>query len=99
MCMDQDENVIFAELDREKFEDICDRLAQHFQNIQSGREGDDWIWLHVGDEKIEIDSFYSERLEVKGRRKDYNTVQNLLGLIEKEWILRRFNPPKIDLTR
>lgn len=97
--MTQDEFVIFAELNREKFEDILDRLMKYFQGIQFGRQGDDWIWVHVEDERIEIDSFTSEQLEVKGRRKHSKTVQDILRFIEKEWILNRFNPPKKDLTR
>ncbi|GAB4399720.1 MAG: hypothetical protein OHK003_24430 [Anaerolineales bacterium] len=97
--MTEDEFVIFAELNREKFEDILDRLMKYFQGIQFGRQGDDWIWVHVEDERIEIDSFTSEQLEVKGRRKHSKTVQDILRFIEKEWILNRFNPPKKDLTR
>jgi len=97
--MTQDEFVIFAELNREKFEDILDRLMKYFQDIQFGRQGDDWIWVHVEDDRIEIDSFTSEQLEVKGRRKHSKTVQDILRFIEKDWILNRFNPPKKDLTR
>ncbi|MBI3152735.1 MAG: hypothetical protein HYZ21_11420 [Chloroflexi bacterium] len=67
--MDQDEFVIFAELDREKFEDILEKLMQHFQNVRFGRQGDDWIWVNFAEGKIEIDTFHSTNLEVKGRRR------------------------------
>lgn len=97
--MTQDEFVIFAELNREKFEDILDRLMKYFQGIQFGRQGDDWIWVHVEDDRIEIDSFTSKQLEVKGRRKHSKTVKYILQVIEKEWILKRFDPPKKDSTR
>ena len=97
--MDQNEFVIFAELKREKFEEILDRLMQSFQGVQFGRQGDDWIWVHVKDDRIEIDTFHSEQLEVKGRRKHFSTVRQILNLIEKDWIVKRFDPPKIDLTR
>lgn len=97
--MAQDDFVIFAELDREKFEDILDRLMKYFQNIQFGRQGDDWIWIHVEDDRVEIDSFTSMQLEVKGRQKHSKTVKTILQLLEKDWILNRFDPPKEDLTR
>lgn len=97
--MAQDDFVIFAELKREKFEDILDRLAKYFQNIQFGRQGDDWIWIHVEDDRIEIDSFFSEQLEVKGRLKHSKAVRETLKFMEKGWILKRFDPPKEDLTR
>jgi len=97
--MKQDEFVIFAELNREKFEDILDRLMKYYPSIQFGRQGDDWIWVHVEDDKIEIDSFHSKQLEVKGRQKHSKTVKHILQVIEKEWILKRFDPPKADSTR
>jgi len=53
----------------------------------------------VEDDKIEIDSFFSEQLEVKGRQRHSQTVNHILQVIEKEWILKRFDPPKADLTR
>jgi hypothetical protein len=97
--MDENEHVIFAELNRDKFEDILDRLMKFYPSIQFGRQGDDWIWVHVEDDKIEIDSFFSEQLEVKGRQRHLKTVRHILQVIEKEWILKRFDPPKTDLTR
>jgi hypothetical protein len=97
--MEQDEFFIFAELKRDRFDDILDRLLAHYADVRFGRQGDDWIWVHVEDDRIEIDSFTSEQLEVKGKRKHSKTVQDILRFIEKEWILNRFNPPKKDLTR
>lgn len=97
--MDENTFVIFAELDRDKFEDILDRLMKFYPSIQFGRQGDDWIWVHVKEDKIEIDSFFSNHLEVKGMQKHTETVQHILKVIEKEWILKRFDPPKEDLTR
>ena len=97
--MDKDTFVIFAELNRDKFEDILDRLMKYYPSIQFGRQGDDWIWIHLEDDKIEIDSFFSDQLEVKGRQKHSKTIREILQALEKEWILKRFDPPKQDLTR
>jgi hypothetical protein len=97
--MDQDEFVIFAELDREMFDPILERLMQYFQSIRFGRQGDDWIWINFSSGKIEIDTFYSVNLEVKGMRSQYADYKEILGVLEKEWIIQKFNPPKIDKTR
>lgn len=97
--MDENGHVIFAELNRDKFEDILDRLMKFYPSVQFGRQGDDWIWIHVEDDKIEIDTFFSEQLEVKGRQRHSKTIKHILQVIEKEWILKRFDPPKADLTR
>lgn len=97
--MDQNEFVVFAELNRDHFDEILQSLTSHFKNIQSGRQGDDWIWIHMGDDKIEIDSFYSMELEVKGKRKHYTVAMQIIQKMDDSWIIQVFEPPKIDTTR
>jgi len=96
----QNDFVIFAELNRDKFEEILQTLMQHFENIEYGRQGDDWIWIHLtDDDKIEIDSFFSMQLEVKGKHEHLILATQILQDIDKLYILQVFDPPKIDLTR
>jgi len=97
--MNQDDFVIFAELNRDKFESILQSLQKHFHNIQFCRQGDDYIWVDFSNERIEIDSFYSMNLEVKGKRKHYAFVRNILSKIEENYVIQIFDPPKVDLTR
>lgn len=98
--MDPNDFVIFAELNRDNFDEILQSLTEQFKNIQSGRQGDDWIWIHLTDEdKIEIDSFFSMQLEVKGKYKHIPIVRQILHEIKDDWILNVFDPPKIDMTR
>jgi hypothetical protein len=97
--MDQDEFVIFAELDRDRFDEIVQALTSQFEDIEHGRQGDDWIWIHLGDDKIEIDSFFSMNLEVLGKYKHLPIISQILQGFKTGWILKVFNPPKIDTTR
>jgi hypothetical protein len=97
--MDQDEFVIFAELNRDRFESILQNLQKSFAHIQYGRQGDDWIWVHVANDKIEIDSFFSMNLEVKGKRGRLAIAKDILSKIDADDVIAVFNPPKVDLTR
>ena len=97
--MNQDNFVIFAELNRDYFDEIIQTLTEHFEHIQSGRQGDDWIWIHFGDDKIEIDSFYSMALEVKGKYRYLAIATQIIQRMKEDWILQIFDPPKMDLTR
>jgi hypothetical protein len=97
--MDQNEFVIFAELDPARFDQIVERLKRHFKNIEYGRQGDDWIWVHHKKEKIEIDTFFSNNLEVKGRRRQYQASNEILKALEDEWIIKIFSPPRVDTSR
>jgi hypothetical protein len=98
--MHQDDFAIFAELNREQFDEILRTLEKHFKNIQSGRQGDDWIWIHLtDDDKIEIDSFFSTELEVKGKYKYFAVVTQILQQMDDEWIIHVFDPPQMDTTQ
>jgi hypothetical protein len=97
--MHQNDFVIFAELNRDHFDEMLRTLADHFDDIQSGRQGDDWIWVHLGEDKIEIDSFYSMELEVKGKYKHLAVARQIIQSMDGNWILQVFDPPRMDLTR
>lgn len=97
--MNPDDFVIFAELDRDKFDEILHTLMKHFERIESGRQGDDWIWIHLAGDKIEIDSFFSMQLEVKGKHEHISMVRQIIQELKDDWILQIFDPPKIDMTR
>lgn len=96
--MDQDEKVIFAELDRGSFALIVAALAARFDDIQYGSQCDDWIWIERGGMKVEIDSFYSMQLELKGPRRAFGLLQEILALMRPEWIVAGYAVPKPDLT-
>ena len=96
--MNQDDSVIFAELNRDKFDEIVQTLTKHFENIEYGRQGDDWIWIHFAEDKIEIDSFFSMELEIKGKYKQLETAMQVIQKMDGSWIIQVFNPPKIDTT-
>lgn len=97
--MQPNEFVIFAELDRDRFDEILHTLKGRFENIEYGRQGDDYIWIYLGDDKLEIDSFYSMNLEVKGRTGHLPAARQILAQLQADCILVIFDPPKIDLTR
>lgn len=97
--MDQHEYVIFAELDSNRFEQIVARLGGHFERLQYGRQGDDWIWIDAHHGRIEIDTFGALVLEVKGQRGHYGIAMEVCRQLDSDWILRTFMPPKPDPGR
>ena len=96
--MNQEDFLIFAELNRDKFDEILQALLKRFENVEYGRQGDDWIWIHLEGDKIEIDSFFSMNLEVKGKYEHLPVVRQILQGMSDDWIIQIFDPPKIDMT-
>jgi hypothetical protein len=97
--MDQNEWVIFAELQRSDFELIVSILSDHFPRLEWGSQCDDWIWIYRRDYKLEIDSFSSMELEVKAQRKAYGLAQEVLSLLPPSVFIDVFECPKLDFTR
>jgi hypothetical protein len=97
--MNQNEGVIFAELRRSDFELIVSILSDYFPRLEWGSQCDDWLWVYHRDYKLEIDSFSSMELEMKGPRKSYGLAQEILGRLPSSTLLCVFETPKLDLTR
>lgn len=38
-------------------DDLTDYINSKFSDVQSGCQGDSWIWVFDGKEKVEIDTF------------------------------------------
>ena len=48
---------------------LVDCLRETFPDLQSGHQGDSWIWIGEGDDKISIDTFYSMTHQVKAKNR------------------------------
>ena len=62
--------MIFAEMEYgQHYSDFHAELlafvATHFSQVQSGLQGDSWIWILDGSEKVAIDTFTSMRHQIK----------------------------------
>jgi hypothetical protein len=97
--MEQNEWIIFAELRRSNFEWIVSILSDHFPRLEWSSQCDDWLWIYRRDYKLEIDSFSSMELEVKGPRKAYSLAQEVLHLSPPSVFIDVFECPRFDFTR
>jgi hypothetical protein len=62
--------VVFAELRYEgRYEDVHAKLSAflsaRFANVLSGLQGDSWIWVFDGADKVAVDTFTAMKHEVK----------------------------------
>ncbi len=95
----QEEIVIFGELDESSFTIVERALKARYSKVMSGQQGDSWIWVFHRGGKIEIDTFYSYKLEIRGARKQFGLVQEIINIIRPLCVVTEFDPPKIDDTR
>jgi hypothetical protein len=65
--------MIFARIEYQgHYDDFHDRLlaylGAHFSKVQAGHQGDSWIWVLDGEEKVAIDTFTSMKHQIKSAR-------------------------------
>lgn len=92
--------MIFAELEYpEHYSDIHDELVEflraHFAVVQEGHQGDSWIWLTDGDEKVEVDTFSSMKHQIKSTS-DVQLVRKVLTILKGKYMLRIYEPPELE---
>jgi hypothetical protein len=93
--------MIFAELQYEQdysamhFE-LVDYLKSFFPNIQHGLQGDSWIWIFEGDEKVAIDSFSSMKHQVKSDTPESDLIEQVIATLSERYKLARYDDPELE---
>jgi len=89
--------LIFAEIrysgnHRDVHYDLVRILEGYFSNIQSGLQGDSWIWITDGDDKVAIDTFSSMTHEVKSYTAG-PLVQKVIEALRIKYDVQVFDDP------
>ena len=92
--------MIFAELQyAQHYSDLHDELLalvlRHFSRVESGHQGDSWIWVLDDGEKVAIDTFTSMRHQVKSASPGPH-VQNVIEALRLKYRLVVYDPPELE---
>ena len=90
--------MIFAELEYpEHYSDFHDELVEYLQaifpDIQHGHQGDSWIWITDGNQKVEVDTFASMKHQIKSAREG-NLVRRVMTTLSARYKLRVYQIPE-----
>lgn len=88
----------FAVIDTgQRYDDFYDELLAfikaHFAHVQSGIQGDAWIWITEGDQKVAVDSFSAMRFEIKAVARN-ELLQRVIDTIAGRYPVRLYDPPR-----
>lgn len=92
--------MIFAELKYEdEYRDVHDQLvsllSKSFETMESGLQGDSWIWIHVGADKVAIDTFTSMKHQVKSAKPGPH-VNKVIDVLKCKYKLKIYENPEIE---
>lgn len=93
--------MIFAELQYEQdysemhFE-LVEYLKLKFPRLDSGLQGDSWIWIYDGDEKVAIDTFSSMKHQIKSESSEGNLASQIIKTLSVKYNLTEYDEPELE---
>jgi hypothetical protein len=71
-------------------------IKNSFGHVESGLQGDAWIWILDGKEKVALDTFSSMKFQIKSDKKAGSLLEAVIELIQKEFQLYLYDEPVIE---
>ena len=92
--------MIFADFEySDKYSDVHSELVgfvnAHFSQVKSGLQGDSWIWILDGDEKVAIGTFSSMKHQVKSKKPGVH-VQQVIDALRLRYKLKVYEEPELE---
>lgn len=92
---------IFAELHYEQhysemhFE-LVEYLKSRYPDLDSGLQGDSWIWVFDGDEKVAIDTFSSMKHQIKSESSKGHLAKQIIAALSTRFELTEYGEPELE---
>jgi hypothetical protein len=92
--------MIFADIEyqtdyRSFHEELNLFVRANFSRVESGIQGDSWIWIFDGEVKVEIDTFSSMTHQIKSDVPGQH-VQNVIEILRNKYIINIYQAPELE---
>lgn len=77
------------------YNELLDYIKTHFSDVKSGVQGDVYIWIRQGEEKVSVDTFSAMQFEIKSDKKSA-LLQAVIDTIQKKYPVRLCDIPEIQ---
>ncbi len=90
--------MIFAEMEYRPHYDafhseLTAFVALHFRSVQSGLQGDSWIWIFEGNEKVALDTFTAAKHQVKSAKAG-PLVRKVIDTLLSKYAVKVYRTPE-----
>ena len=80
----------------EIYSELLSFVGEHFKNIESGLQGDAYIWIELGNEKVSIDTFNSMQFQIKSNKSDGVLLEKVLLKLKEKYQIDLYKEPYED---
>lgn len=77
----------------EFFNELLPHIRSAFDDVQSGVQGDAWIWIFRDGQKVAVDTFYSMQFEINADE-DCALLRDVISHIERKFPVRLYSEPR-----
>ena len=74
------------------YEELLTFVKSNYRDVESGVQGDAWIWVKRDNVKVEIDTFYSMNFEIHAENK-HQLLEAVINTIQEKYPIRIYDPP------
>ncbi len=90
--------MIFAEMDYQEHYSVLHPelvafVQKNFSLMQSGLQGDSWIWIMDGEEKVAIDTFTSMKHQIKASTSGSH-VNKVIDTLARQYKVKVYEKPE-----
>ncbi len=100
-------HMIFAELEYDMHysdfhEELVDYMRSHFDKVESGLQGDSWIWVFETEtksgreHKVAIDTFSAMKHQVKSDNRQNELVEKVIHLLKQKYSVHTYDEPEFE---
>ena len=92
--------MVFADIEYQKHysefhAELLAFVGKHFSKVQSGLQGDSWIWILDGEEKVAIDTFTSMKHQIKSPKAGPH-VQKVIETLRRHFVMKVYEEPELE---
>ena len=67
--------------------ELVEFISANFSNVESGLQGDSWIWVFEGNDKVAIDTFSAMKHQIKCANKNSLLVSKVINALSNRYRL------------
>ena len=75
------------------YNELLPYIKKHFSCVESGVQGDAWIWIKENEQKVAIDTFSAMQFEIKADSKNA-LLQTVINILQEKYPVHLYDPPR-----
>jgi len=79
-----------------RFDELVSQIQSLGYQVQSGFQGEGWIWIECPNGRIEIDEFTSYNYEIKGPLQANEDIIKLVGKLHPQYKITLYDEPELE---